>query len=328
MTKIQFFPSMINMQLKGFFESSNRSKTNLLFFRDFDKLSGGHIKIWQYFQHSLALKLDARIKFSFDSTFDLSNPWASNTKWLVSSDETIDPDLLFIAGYDWKLATSYLDKPVINLIQGFRHLNVAEPLHSYLSYPAHRICVSPELYEAVAQHPATNGPVYCVPNGIDLSELKNDAPWDSRPIDYLVYGIKKPELGKAITQQLIGKGKKTVLIEKMISQKSFFDLLKQSKIVITLPTNIEGFFLPALEAMASGSLVICPDCVGNRSFCKDQFNCLMPKYELNRILDSIEMTLEMDDSQISRLLAKSQQTAQLHSLEQEREKFSNILKGL
>ncbi len=38
----------------------------------------------------------------------------------------------------------------------------------------------------------------------------------------------------------------------------------------------EGFCLPALEAMATGAAVVCTDAHGNRDFCRDGENCLMP----------------------------------------------------
>ena len=41
----------------------------------------------------------------------------------------------------------------------------------------------------------------------------------------------------------------------------------------------EGFCLPALEAMAAGAAVVCTDAHGNRDFCDDERNCLMPASE-------------------------------------------------
>jgi GT2 family glycosyltransferase/glycosyltransferase involved in cell wall biosynthesis len=38
----------------------------------------------------------------------------------------------------------------------------------------------------------------------------------------------------------------------------------------------EGFALPPLEAMATGAAVLCTDAHGNRDFCRDGVNCLMP----------------------------------------------------
>ena len=42
-----------------------------------------------------------------------------------------------------------------------------------------------------------------------------------------------------------------------------------------LPRAEEGFYLPALEAMASGCLVVTLDCIGNRGFRRHDDNCLV-----------------------------------------------------
>ena len=39
----------------------------------------------------------------------------------------------------------------------------------------------------------------------------------------------------------------------------------------------EGFALPPLESMATGGAVVCTDAHGNRDFCVDGENCLMPE---------------------------------------------------
>jgi glycosyltransferase involved in cell wall biosynthesis len=39
----------------------------------------------------------------------------------------------------------------------------------------------------------------------------------------------------------------------------------------------EGFCLPPLESMATGGAVVCTDAHGNRDFCSDGENCLVPE---------------------------------------------------
>jgi glycosyltransferase involved in cell wall biosynthesis len=45
----------------------------------------------------------------------------------------------------------------------------------------------------------------------------------------------------------------------------------------------EGFALPPLEAMASGCPVVCTDANGNRDFCVDGENCLMPEPDVESV---------------------------------------------
>jgi GT2 family glycosyltransferase/glycosyltransferase involved in cell wall biosynthesis len=62
----------------------------------------------------------------------------------------------------------------------------------------------------------------------------------------------------------------------------------------------EGFALPPLEAMATGAAVVCTDAHGNRDFCIDGVNCLMPQARVEDV-----------SAAIARLLADPQLRAQL-----------------
>ena len=50
--------------------------------------------------------------------------------------------------------------------------------------------------------------------------------------------------------------------------------MARARVTLYLPNRLEGFYIPALEGMALGTLVVCPDSVGNRSYCRDGENCL------------------------------------------------------
>jgi glycosyltransferase involved in cell wall biosynthesis len=54
----------------------------------------------------------------------------------------------------------------------------------------------------------------------------------------------------------------------------------------------EGFCLPPLEAMATGAAVVCTDAHGNRDFCRDGENCLMPEANPDAVRAAIAKLLE------------------------------------
>ena len=54
------------------------------------------------------------------------------------------------------------------------------------------------------------------------------------------------------------------------------ELFCQATVFVQTSTH-EGFALPPLEAMATGAAVVCTDAHGNRDFCVDGVNCLMPE---------------------------------------------------
>ena len=57
----------------------------------------------------------------------------------------------------------------------------------------------------------------------------------------------------------------------------------------------EGFCLPPLEAMAAGTPVVCTDAHGNRDFCTDGENCLMPEPRPEAVAAAIRRVLDDPD---------------------------------
>src|SRR5205807_185087 len=57
--------------------------------------------------------------------------------------------------------------------------------------------------------------------------------------------------------------------------------------VFVLTSTHEGFALPPLEAMATGGAVVCTDAHGNRDFCIDGENCLMPEATVAAVRDAL-----------------------------------------
>ena len=53
----------------------------------------------------------------------------------------------------------------------------------------------------------------------------------------------------------------------------------------------EGFALPPLEAMATGTVVVCTDAHGNRDFCVDGVNCLMPDADARSVAAALTRLL-------------------------------------
>jgi GT2 family glycosyltransferase len=70
----------------------------------------------------------------------------------------------------------------------------------------------------------------------------------------------------------------------------------------------EGFCLPALEAMAAGCPVVCTDAHGNRDFCRDGENCLIPEPTKESVAAAIQRVLD-DPALRVRLSAEGRRTA-------------------
>jgi GT2 family glycosyltransferase len=85
------------------------------------------------------------------------------------------------------------------------------------------------------------------------------------------------------------------------------DLLNQATVFVQTSSH-EGFCLPVLESMATGGAVVCTDAHGNRDFCADGENCLMPEPTVAAVAASISR-LFADPTLRSRLGQAGMRTA-------------------
>ena len=217
--------------------------------------------------------------------------------------------------------------PIINLVQGVRHADASQELRAFLHYRAVRICVSHEVADAIRNTGAVNGPVFTIPECIDLSSIQNIAGKEKK-IDILVNAVKHHELGMEIGKLLVGEGIRALVHMQQIPRPAFLELVAQAKIVVCLPLESEGFYLPALEAMAAGCIVICPDCIGNRSFCHAGVNCFMPAFNAVEIVHVVRKIQAMPETDILLMQNHALQTAAQRNLIDERMKFLEILENV
>lgn len=303
----------------------------IFFYRNYQGFSGGHLKVWDYFNHvKYSTNYTPQIYFEKESKFDDNNPWIKNDIIQLHSWNPFDADVLFLAGFDWqnlpKNQSRKWEKPIINLIQGIRHSNPNTPLHDYLQNKAIRICVSQEVKDAIETTKHVNGPIITIPNGIDLLKFPSKLlSFEQREIDILILGIKNQEFSIDIKNYLENSNLNIKCILNPIPRVNFIEYLSKSKITIFCPKEKEGFYLPALEGMASGTIVICPDCIGNRSFCNNNINCIIPKYSIDDIIFKFKMVMDSKNDFIHKLIYEAKKTSIQHDLTVERNMFLNIL---
>lgn len=267
--------------------------TSVLFLKDFRGFTGGHLKAWHYFED---LNSDPRFRplvaLTRRSTNN-ENPWAALPESYHVS-RRFSPDILFVDGTEWRYVLRWKRRrpsgPVINFVQGVRHADPRDERFRYLSYPAIRICTGDEVADAVRRTGRVRGPLLTIPAATDLTPERARQGVEPR-FDVLVAAAKSPALGSRIADRLRKPGRRIGLETTFLPRRDFLERVRSAHVAVVLPLRREGCFLPALEAMAVGAIVVCPDCVGNRSFCLDGLTCFRPAYEEDALVQAAEHAL-------------------------------------
>lgn len=315
------------------------STRTVWFHRHYERLTGGHVKHAHYYEHVARLPGHARrIVFGGKPANDrLAQEQAA--LWPITLDERVDEwhpggrDILFLAGTDWRyfnrLGLNGLDVPRINLIQHVRHAHAGTELHGYLDRRAVRICVSEEVAQAIRANGRVNGPVFAIPNGTECRacaiDCRGAVGFDARTEAVAIVGYKRHDLAAALSRRLDEAGIPHLTLDSFIRRDAFLGLLRRTRVAVCLPRSEEGFYLPALEAMAAGCTVVTMDCVGNRGFCRHEHNCLVAEDDAESLARATMKAVGLPVPDRHRLHVNAAAEVSAHSLETERQRFHALL---
>lgn len=292
--------------------------------KSFHKRGGGQIKSRDYLLHCLAHpQLDPYVYFTDAALYQEAALWAGVPKERVL--ERVDVaqfDLFFISGRNWKYVPKQLQrKPVINLLQSISECSEGAPEARYFRRPALRICVSQGVADASA--PYRNGDAFVIPNGIPLDIFRPAA--SRREGSVLIWGRKDGSFGVCLREELARRGVTAELLIDYLPREIWAGKLAETDVFVGLPHAQEGFFLPALEAMASGASVVCAGATGNESFCLPDRTCLSPAHrDLMGHVEAVERLLT-DNGLSERVRLGGIAMAPSFSLEAERARFYRLL---
>ena len=313
------------------------------FYRDYQGLTGGQVKHSHYFDHVLRMpgfapKITFRGEPSNEShALECRALWPAGDEGPAARWEPGRRDVLFLAGVDWRyLAESGLESlpnPRINLIQHVRHAQEGTELHRYLAHRAIRICVSREVADAISATGRVEGPILTIPNGIDVQPATPAVESLAaahrallRPIT--IVGYKRPDLARALSRRLDEERIAHPPATEFLDRRRFLERLAESRVAVCLPRAEEGFYLPALESMAAGCLVVTLDCIGNRGFCRHGENCLIAEPGPDSLFDAAKKALALSAPEREGLLRRARDTAAGHSLDTERARFHAVLEDV
>lgn len=304
--------------------SVNEAPLKLLFYRDFQRYSGGHGKVRDYYDHTDAHpRWSAAVHLSPASVRE-HNPWFDRPARVESDWRPDSASALLLGGMDWlAYPRDHPSLPVINLVQGVRHADPGDVRHAFLSRPAVRICVSAPVADAILGSGLVRGPVQVIEAGLSIP-VRDSGPLGRRGI--VVDAVKQPRVGAALASRLSAAGHQVTLLEQRIARTVYLQLLAGSEIAVLLPGPSEGFYLPGLEAMALGCPAVVPDGGGNRAYLEPGTNALVPPMDAIALAAAVEQL--HDVGLRARLVAAGRLTASRFTLDRERAAFHRVLDEL
>lgn len=290
--------------------------------------SGGALKLRHYFEHALASKFGARTALFMpeDTPWDAGNPWTPHRRRAQGAIDWSAVAVAVISGWGWDRfipARFHAAPPfrIVYLVQSFGRIDPRDSQFRHLANPAIRICVSRPLERALRAQPMANGPIRAIPAGIEPDVLRAPRRSDA---DVLIVGFKRPDIARSLAATLARSGISTEMLMDVRPRRDFLRRLAGARIVVCLPAAREGFYLPALEAMAVGSLTVCPDVLGN-DYCADRVNCFKPDYRVEALAQAVAEAAELDAPHAEEMRRRARTTVREHSYAAERRCFQAVL---
>ncbi len=195
-----------------------------------------------------------------------------------------------------------------------------------LSKKLHRICITNEVLKSVEDYVLDKEILKLIPHGFDF-DVFDKLPKKNDKVCILV-NLFKGEFGLEVINYFKKdkRIKKINICKKGISWENLIKKYRESSIFVSTPLPEEGLYLPGLEAMAAGNLVITPDCYGNRFYCDFSKNSIKVNYQvLSEYIKAIDESINnwQGSSYIKRL--EGYKKASELKLDNERELFIKYL---
>ncbi len=199
-----------------------------------------------------------------------------------------------------------------------------------LSRPMARIMTNEVVLETVEPYlnPSSMTEVIMLGNDSDFF-AKSRSGGLGRPIK-VGYTTWKSGVGDEVASRLKGSPDfEFRAIRNPVGWKELRTLYHWSDVFLATPLAEEGFYMPGLEAMAAGAIVISPDAGGNMSYCRFDENCLgVGLDDAAGYVELLEGLRTGNPAGVERLRRNGYGTVGRHTLEHEKERFGEFMARL
>jgi hypothetical protein len=172
---------------------------------------------------------------------------------------------------------------IVHLVQNVRH---ADPSwldglgRRLLARPLSRIFTNHLVEEACAPlvHPTSLRTT--IPLGHDVDFFWKDRTGALGAPIRVGYPTWKSAVGARVAHALAGDDRfEFEAIEGVVAWPDLREAYHRADVILGCPIDQEGIYLPGVEAMAAGALLVIPDAGGNMSYCRFGENCLAASLE-------------------------------------------------
>jgi len=305
---------------------------------------GGVVKIFDYVLHAQALNLEP-VLYCPESTHQ-SLPLFSieHLSGLLDSVRFEDQRALRVENGDlvlfsWptdyelvaaRAAGKISPKDVIHVVQNTRHGN-PKWLRGYatrlLMRPLTRIMVAEQVRHACEQFLNKWSITTTIVEGHNWEYFALERDGNLRHPIRVGYTTWKSDIGCRVESLLEGSSDYVFRhISHTVGWEELRDLYHWCDVFLAAPGPQEGFYLPGLEAMAAGTILITPDVEGNMQYCEFDSNCLGVEFDNpESYFDALGRVASMGSADVERLRKAARATLTEHSLERELNAFSGLL---
>jgi hypothetical protein len=310
---------------------------------------GGVVKIFDYLNHARALGYEAVV--CCPDGYDAGAPLFRNPRYahvspgngirFVGLDKfTVGPtDLCF---FSWpphyevvapRISRWSSHEQAILIVQNVRHANPAFTdgyALRLLPRPMARIMTNEVVLQAVEPYLNRESLTEVITLGHDTDFFRKARTGPLTSPLKVGYTTWKSKVGDEVAA-LLGDnpGYEFRAVREAATWEELRRLYHWADVFLATPFAEEGFYMPGLEAMAAGDVLLTPDAGGNRAYCEFGENCLYVTLDDARsYARALEYLREVEPGEVERLRRAGYAAARRHTLEHEEERFGAFLERL
>jgi glycosyltransferase involved in cell wall biosynthesis len=232
-----------------------------------------------------------------------------------------------------RLTPGTLHERVIHIVQNVRHANpswIGGYALRLLTRPMARIMVAEEVLEACLPWLNRGSPTEVIPEGHDWAYFSRQRQGGLETPAKVGFTTWKSVVGLEVAAALAHDPRfEFRSIGETVGWKELRELYHWADIFLACPNQEEGFYLPGLEALAAGALLVTPDVGGNRAYCRFGENSVLVEYE--SAPDYVAALIRLAESPPEPVDAMRQAgygVLSEHTLDEEKRRFGEFLDKL